>query len=469
MITAQVGFSRSTAVVVAGAFFMENLDATIIQTAIPAIARDFGVAPIDVNVALLSYLLAVSIDIPASGWIADRFGVRPVFIGAVGIFTIASLWCGFAPDLASLTIARAAQGLGGALMVPVGRLAVLRTAKPTELLAAVAYLTWPALVAPVVAPALGGIISDTIGWRFIFFINVPLGLIAIAAGIALFDRPRQRAVQRLDLAGFAALASSLTALTIGAEMLSDDSPAAVIGAFLLAIGIAGVAWTIRRMRRRPHPLLEWTALHVDTFRVGNVSGGVYRLMISSAPLLWALLFQVGYGWSATTAGLVLMAVFAGNLAIKPATTRIIRGLGFRTTLLWSTLAGAALLATFTVLDASTPLFVIISLLFASGVFRSIGFSAYNTLQFVDIEPTALGGANTLSSTIQQTATVLGIAVATLALRLGTVAAEVTIGSPDAGYRWCFAVAAAIMLVPFIGALRLARDAGSTALARQVAS
>jgi len=388
----RVGFSRATAILVAGAFFMENLDATIIQTAAPAIARDLGVAPVDVNVALLSYLLAVSVGVPASGWLADRFGVRSVFVVAVVVFTLASLWCGLSSDLASLTVARAAQGLGGALMVPVGRLAVLRTAGRGEPLAAVAYLTWPALVAPVIAPALGGIISDTVGWRYIFFVNIPVGVAAVVTGLLLLERSRPPALERLDLVGFATLAIALTALTIGAESLAGDSAAsATLGAVLLAAGIAGAAWTVRSMRRRAHPLLAWEALRIPSFRAGNVSGGVYRLMITAAPFLWALLFQVGYGWSATMAGLVLMAVF--------------------------------------------------------------------------VEPAGLGGANTLSSTLQQVATVLGIAVATLALRASTALAEGWLGSPELGYRWCFVIAALVMLIPFAGALRLAPDAGSRALVR----
>lgn len=456
--TPQAGFSRPLALLAAGALFMENLDGTILATAAPAIGRDLGVAPESVNTTMVTYLLAVAVFVPVTGWLADRFGTRRTFLWAIVGFTAASVACAFAPDLLWLCVFRAFQGMAGALMVPIGRLAVLRDLRPAHLLAAMAYLTWPSLIAPVAAPFLGGVITDALGWEWIFLINVPIGVALAVAGLWLVPRSEPSAAKRLDWPGFVLVAGSITCLTGAMEVAATGAPWLV--AVLLAAAFALAGGAVVMLRRRTHPLFDIEVLRIVTFRVGNVSGSVYRMMITAAPFLFALLFQAGFGWSAAAAGAVITAVFAGNLGIKPLTTPIIRRLGFRATLIWSNVAGAILLSVFVFVTAATPVWLIVVLLVLGGVFRSIGFSAYNTVQFADVPPDRLSDANTLSSTLQQVGTALGMAVAALAVRIG-VAVIGEDGAHDASlpYRLAFVVAGAIMLLPLFGALRLPADAG----------
>ncbi|WP_019180161.1 MFS transporter [Microbacterium yannicii] len=461
-------FSRGVALLAATALFMENLDATIIQTAAPAIAQDLGVAPVDVGATIVAYLLAVGVCIPASAWLAGRFGIRRIFLASIAVFTIASALCAVAPTLELLTAARVLQGVGGALMVPVGRYAVLRATGPEDLLEAVAYLTWPALIAPVVAPALGGLISDTIGWPWIFLLNIPLGIAALVAGWVLLKDGGADRAGRFDVVGFVLVAGALAAVTLGAEVMSrGDLFAFVLGGGLAVAGLVLGAVAVRSMKRGEPPLLDLSALRLLTFRAGNVSGTVYRLMITAAPFLFTLQFQVSFGWSAFLAGIAVIAVFAGNLGIKPLTTPIIRLLGFRTTLIVSNALGLALLAVCASFTAATPFALITTVLFFSGVFRSLGFSAYGTLQFADIAPEDMNNANTLSSTLQQAGAAIGIVVATLLVRVGTDATERILGDAASGYSWAYVMAAAVMVVPLTGAILLPRDAGHRATRRAV--
>lgn len=459
------GFSRPLALLAAGALFMENLDGTVLATAAPAIGHDFGVAPESVNTAMVAYLLAVAIFVPATGWLADRFGTRATFLWAVVAFTAASVACALAPDLLWLCVARAAQGMAGAMMVPIGRLAVLRNLRPVHLLAAMAYLTWPALIAPVLAPVLGGVLTDALGWEWIFLINVPIGVVLAAAGLWLVPRAEPAPNTRLDWPGFVLVAGAITCLTGAMEVAATGAPL-LVGALLLAAATLA-AGAVRAMRLRTRPLFDVRVLRILTFRVGNVSGSVYRMMITAAPFLFALLFQAGFGWSAATAGAVITAVFIGNLGIKPLTTPIIRLIGFRRTLVWSNVAGALLLGVFVVVTPSTPVAVIVVLLVLGGVFRSIGFSAYNTVQFADIPHDRLVDANTLSATLQQVGTALGMAVAALAVRIGTVVAgdDAHAHGGDLPYRLALLVAGLFMLAPLVGAIRLPRDAGAHAARR----
>ncbi|WP_019204003.1 MFS transporter [Tsukamurella sp. 1534] len=456
-----VSFHRPLALLVAGSLFLENLDGTVLQTAAPAVARDFGLAPAGVSPAIIAYLLAVAVAIPGAGWAADRFGTRRTFLCSVTGFTAASLACALAPDLLWLCVFRAAQGVAGALMIPVGRIAVLRTVRAADLLAAMAYLTWPSLLAPVIAPFLGGVITDALGWRWIFVLNVPLGIALAVGGALLVPRGGQSARTPLDRWGYLFTAGAVVCLTGGVEAVRGGRPW-VVGALVGAALLLGAA-AARGMSRRAHPLFDPAVLRIRTFRAGNVSGSVYRLVITGAPFLLVLLFQAGFGWSAAAAGAMVTAVFAGNLGVKPLTTPIIRRLGFRRTLLWSIAAGAVLLAAFAGVDAATPAPVIAALLVVSGAVRSLGFSAYNTVMFADVPEGLLGSANGLSATLQQMGTALGIAAAAVAAWLGATIAGP--GDVELGYRLAFLPFATLLVLPFLGALRLPADAGAHAARR----
>ncbi|MCP2032870.1 EmrB/QacA subfamily drug resistance transporter [Okibacterium sp. HSC-33S16] len=465
--TRSATLNRPLALLVAATFFMENLDGTIIQTAAPAMALDFGVRAVDINIAMTAYLLTLAIGIPVSGWLADRFGTRRIFMLAIVIFTLASALCALSATLPMLVVMRVLQGIGGAMMVPVGRLAVLRSIEKRDLLDAMAYLTWPALLAPVLAPVIGGVLADTVGWHWIFLINIPIGVVAFVAAVKLVPAVDTIARHRLDWAGFVLVGVALAALVLGMEQLGGSRTDGMWAAGMLTLAVVAGVCAVVRLRRAVHPLLDLSALGIATFRVGNVGGGVYRLVIGAAPFLFVLLFQSGFGWSASQAGLLVMAVFVGNVVIKPATSPLIRRFGFRAVIVWSNLCGAVVFSLCAFVDSSTPVALIAVLLFLSGVFRSIGFSGYNSVQFADVPASLTSGANTLASTLQQVAVGLGIAVAALIVRATTAGASlVDPGASELGYRWAFAVLAVLLLVPAVEAWRMSAHAGAEVAARR---
>ncbi|PYI37775.1 MFS transporter [Arthrobacter psychrolactophilus] len=436
---------------------MEILDGTIIATAAPGIAADLGVRAVDINLAMTAYLITLAVGIPISGWLAERFGARKVFTAAIAVFTIASLLCAFSPNLAVLCGARMLQGLGGAMMVPVGRLVVLRDADRKEFLEAIAYLTWPALIAPVLAPVLGGLFVTYASWHWIFLINVPLGVIAFIVALRVVPDIRARRVPPPDWVGFILCGLALAALVIGMELVGSDPTPWTAVVLWLVVSVVSTVAALGWFKRSRHPLLDLRALRIQTFRVGNAGGGMYRLIINAVPFLLPLMFMLGFGWSAFEAGLMTMAVFAGNVLIKPATSPLIRSLGFRNVLLLSNIGGAVVLFACAFLGPQTPLVVTAAVLFLSGVLRSIGFSAYNTLQFADVPKARMAGANTLSSTIAQIATGLGVAVGALILR----ATQSLLNGSEAvvSYQWTFAVLGLIMLYPVIEAAAMHRSGG----------
>ncbi len=436
---------------------MENLDGTIIATAAPRMASDLGVPAVAINAAMTSYLLAVAVGIQASGWLAERFGARRIFCLAIVIFTVASGLCALSPSLLMLCLTRVLQGLGGAMMVPVGRLVVLRATRKSELLPAIAYLTWPGLVAPVLAPTLGGLITTYASWHWIFLINVPLGVVALVVASRVVPRLQTHSVPGLDWVGFGFFASATVALVLGMEQIGDPNrwPWAVAGV-AVAVLLAGLA--VRWMRSQDHPLFDLSLLKIATYRLSNTGGGVYRLVISAVPFLLPLMFQEAFGWTPVRAGLMVMAVLIGNIAIKPTTTPLIRRFGFRTVILASTLGSALTFLACALITAATPLAVTAAVLLVSGACRSVGFTAYNSVQFADIDQAGLAGANTFSATVAQLAGGLGVAFGALALRLASGASGSD--SVTSHYHFAFVVLAAAMLYPFVETLTMARHAGA---------
>ena len=459
---APAGLPRGLALLVAGAFFMEILDGTVIAPAAPLIAADLGVRAVDVNVAISGYLLTVAVLIPISGWAADRFGVRRLFAAAIAVFTVASVGCALAPNLEVLTATRVLQGVGGALMVPVGRLAVLRATAKADLIRAIAYLTWPALLAPVLAPAVGGLLAEYASWRWIFVVNVPLGLAGLALARRLVPDLRADRPPRLDRRGFALCALGVGALVVAVENVGTgavDVPL-VAGAALAATALLAAA--VVHLLRVPAPLLDLRTLRIASYRVTAAGGSVYRMVIVAIPFLLPLMFQLAFGWSAARAGLVVIALFAGNVGIKPLTTPLMRRFGLRAVLLGAIPASMLCLAGLAALTPGTPLPLLLALLVLSGVFRSVGFSAYNSLAFADVEPARMTPANTLMTTVQELGGGLGIAVGALLLRLGDPLGPALPFPDDAAtpYRVAFLLLAVLLVVPLVQVLRLHRSAGS---------
>src|SRR4051794_40245849 len=453
--------SRGLALLVAGAMFMEILDGTVTAPAAPHIAADFGVPAVAINVAVTAYVLSVAVLIPISGWLADRFGARRVFMTAVAGFTLASIGCAVTTTLPLLVAARVVQGAAGAMMVPVGRLVVLRTTAKTDLVRAIAYLTWPALVAPVVAPALGGLLTTYASWRWIFLINVPLGLAGLLLARRLVPDARGAEPAVLDWRGFLATAAGVAALVVGMEALGQPRPHIAVAALGLAGGAVALGLAVGHLRRTPRPLLDLRVLQIATFRVAALGGSGYRAVMTAIPFVLALFFQLGLGWSAARAGLVVIALFAGNVVIKPATTPLMRWLGIRTVLLGAIAGSAVCLLGMALLRSSTPLPLLLGLLVASGMFRSIGFTAYNSSAFADVEPGRMTSANTLMSTLQELGAGLGVAVGALLARLGGDLAAGTglDDGPGAPFSVAFALLAVLLAVPFVETVLMSRTAG----------
>ena len=449
------------ALLVAGAFFMEFLDGTVIATALPDMARDFGVTAVELNIGISAYLITLAVLIPASGWIADRFGARAIFTLALAIFTLASVFCGLSTDI--FVAMRILQGVGGALMVPVGRLAVLRTTPKHQLIKAIATLTWPALVAPIIGPPLGGFITRYASWHWIFFINVPLGLAAIILSLRIIPDIRETERRSFDLSGFITTSVAMVSLVTAMERLGDRQPQIWPTLALAALGFGCLLYSIRHFRRAAAPMVRLDALQVPTFRVTMYGGSLFRASISAVPFLLPLLFQVGFGMDPFHSGLLVLAVFVGNLTIKPATTPLIRWLGFRRLLLINGALNVCSLLACALLTPQTPVWAIMLILYLGGVFRSIQFTGVSTLAFADVPAAQMSDANTLFSTASQLAVGLGITLGAIGIRLGEQVGDWLhlTELPGISFRLSFVFIALICLVGMIDSLHLAKTAGSS--------
>jgi EmrB/QacA subfamily drug resistance transporter len=453
---AATSLSRPIALLVAGTYFMEILDGTIISTAAPAIARSFGVASPDIGVSVTSYLVTLAVFIPVSGYLADRWGARRTFLAAIVVFSVASAFCAFTHSLVELVLARVLQGAGGAMMVPVGRLVVLRSTAKQDVIRAIAYLTWPALAAPIAAPLAGGLLATYASWRWIFLINLPLGVVAVLVGLRVMPRLSRRDRATFDVWGALASAIALGCLVYAASLVGELHVPWLRAGIFLAVSVLAGATAIRHLNRTNHPLLDLSMLRIRTFRVAHLGGAVFRMAIYAVPFLLPLMFQDRFGWSAVQAGGMVLFVFVGNLAIKPVTTPMLRHLGFRRVLILATSAAVICIAACSLLTPATPAPVIALLLMVGGAFRSIGFTTYNTIAFADVEQSRMTSANTVAATVQQLAQGTGVAVGVLAVQVGLHIAGVS-----ASYPFAFVVVGAMILLSVIEAIRLPASAGQS--------
>jgi EmrB/QacA subfamily drug resistance transporter len=450
------------ALLVAGAFFMEFLDGTVIATALPDMAKSFGVQAVDLNIGISAYLITLAVLIPASGWIADRFGARKVFAVALAIFTLASVFCGLSTTVDQFVAMRVLQGMGGALMVPVGRLAVLRTTPKHQLITAIATLTWPALVAPIIGPPLGGFITSYADWRWIFFINVPLGIVAIILALRIIPDLHDDERRPFDTPGFIATTIAMVSLVYAMESMGAQHSQGLLTLALLVVGAVTLIYALRHFQRTQWPMIRLDAMQVPTFRVTMYGGSLFRASISAVPFLLPLMFQVGFGMDAFHSGLLVLAVFVGNLTIKPATTPLIRRLGFRKLLLVNGALNVLSLLACAFISPQTPVWLIMLILYLGGVFRSIQFTAVSTLAFADVPSAQMSYANTLFSTATQLAVGLGITLGAIGIRIGEKMGDLLgmTSVPGISFRLAFVAIALICLVGMVDTLRLTKDAGS---------
>ncbi len=462
------GRTRLTACIVACALFMQNLDGTVISTALPAMAHAFGADPLHMNVALTSYLLSLAVFIPASGWMADRFGSRTVFRAAIGVFTLGSVLCGRADTLGFLVFARIVQGMGGAMMLPVGRLVLLRTAAKSELVAAMAWLTMPAMIGPVLGPPLGGLIVTYASWRWVFDINVPIGVLGIVLVSLFVDDVREPEAGRFDFAGLLYCALALAGLMVGLETMGRGLVAPWVTGVMLLVGLAGGLLYARHARRHARPLLDVRLLRLPSFCVSVVAGTLFRIGVGAIPFLLPIMLQLGFGDSAAQSGMITFASSAGALLMKPATQWALRRTGFRTTLVWNGVLSALLLAGLAAFRPEWPLIAIYAVLLSGGFFRSLQFTAFNTLAYADVSRAQMSAATTLYSTLQQLSLVLGISAGAAALEAAT--AYSGHAQPSlADYSAAFLAVAFVSLLAAPASLLLPRGAGAELSGHHVAA
>ena len=455
---------RRIGFLVAGCMFMEILDGTIGATAAPRIGAALHVPTTAIGLVITAYLITLAVLIPLSGWMVSRFGTRRVFLTAIVIFTVASLLCSASASLGELVAFRVLQGVGGAMMVPVGRLAVLGTTAKSDLMRMISYIVWPALIAPVIAPLAGGVITTYASWHWLFLINVPLGAVAFAVAVRLVPSLPRRTPPRLDWAGVVLTCLALGGLTYAASLLARPAPPWVTVAAAGAPAAVLLVLAVRHLLRVPDPLIDLRTLRIPTFRISVTAGTLHYMTIAAVPFLLPLLFETVFGWSAIKSGAIVLFVFVGNIGIKPATSFLINRFGFRTIMLAAALTLAASVAAVSLVTSATPVLVIIVIAVVSGVARSVGATSYNTLSFVDVPETQMPHANSLAATAQQLSLGLGVAAATIALRIGVPLGRLLPGAATA--RTPFIVAfVVIALLPLAGTLRilrLDRDAGSAA-------
>jgi EmrB/QacA subfamily drug resistance transporter len=405
-------------VIVACAFFMEMLDSTVIVTALPQMAESFGTEPVDLSLGLSAYLLALAIFVPASGWIAGRFGARSVLCTAILLFTAASAGCGLSHTLWQFVLARILQGVGASLMSPVGRIAVLRITEKKDLVRTLNFLTFPGLIGPLLGPPLGGFITTYGSWRWIFYLNLPFGLIGALLILRFLGRAASNTPpRRFDGIGFLLNGTSLAAILYGLEMAGRPASDRRLGLALAAAGAALAAFTWRRAIRHPHPLIDLSARLIPTYLVANAGGTLFRLAVAAPIFLLPLFLQLGLGMSAFTAGLLILGHTAGDFGTSAVTTRTIRRFGFRTVLITTALAFGAAIAACTLLEPGTTYWMILILLLATGICRSLHMAALSSLQFADIPAPLIADTSTLSTMLQQVTRGVAIAFAAILLTL----------------------------------------------------
>jgi EmrB/QacA subfamily drug resistance transporter len=401
---------RLIPLIVATALFMENMDSTVIATSLPAIAADIGTSPLTLKLAITSYLLSLAVFIPASGWTADRFGARMVFAIAVAVFMAGSIGCAMSSSVTDFVIARILQGMGGAMMTPVGRLVLLRSIDKSALVNAMAWVTVPALIGPVIGPPLGGFITTYFSWHWIFLINIPIGLVGIVLALKFIDPIRGELPERFDLYGMMLSGVGLGGIAFGLSVAGLNLLPWPIVAGLVGIGAISMTLYVMHARKTGSPVLDFGLLRLPTMRASIIGGFLFRLGIGALPFLLPLLMQVGFGLSPFKSGLVTFGSSLGAMGMKALAARIIRAFGFRNMMTVNAVVSAVFLAACALFTVTTPLLLIMIILVVGGFFRSLQFTAINTVAYAEVEQAQMSRATTLVSVNQQLAVSAGVAV-----------------------------------------------------------
>jgi EmrB/QacA subfamily drug resistance transporter len=408
---------RVVPLIVAVALFMENTDSTIISTSLPAIARALGTNPLAMKLAVTSYLLSLAIFIPASGWTADRFGARNVFSLAIGVFVLGSIGCAASHTLEQFVMARIVQGMGGAMMTPVGRLILVRTIDKQLLLNAMSLVTMPALIGPICGPPLGGLITTYASWHWIFLINVPIGLIGIVLASRFIPNIRFEHDAPFDYIGFILAGLGISGLSFGLSVMGlDFLPTAVVVA-LMMIGIVSAAAYIFYAQRATAPILDLRLLRLPTFRASIFGGFLFRLGIGALPFLLPLLLQIGFDLTPFQSGMITFTGALGSMFMKAAVARVLKRFGYRNVLLYNSFISAAFLAACASFVPGVPFAAMIAILLSGGFFRSLQFTSINTIAYAEVDHPLMSRATALVAASQQLSLSTGVAVGALVVEM----------------------------------------------------
>jgi len=402
---------------VAVAFFMQSLDTTILNTAVPAIAKALAVAPLSMKAVLASYTLSLAVFIPISGWMADRFGTRRVFSSAIGLFTLGSLLCGLSSNIHVLVACRILQGCGGAMMVPVGRLTLVRTFAKSELIRAMSFVAIPGLIGPMLGPVAGGLIVGYLHWRVIFFINIPIGLLGLYLVYRHLPDYREKHTHPLDVIGLILFGSGIGLLSYVLEVFGEHTLSWPVILGLLLISAVLLTGYGLRATRTQFPLLRLALFRIRTFRAAVDGSFFTRLGIGGIPFLFPLLYQVGLGFTPIQSGLLMVPQAVSAMSLKMAMPGILRYLGYRRVLISNTMILGLLIILFATIGVGTPVWLIVVQVFVYGFFTSMQYTSMNTLVYADVTEEQASSASTIASTMQQMAISFGVATASLATAL----------------------------------------------------
>jgi EmrB/QacA subfamily drug resistance transporter len=444
--------------VVAVAFLMEQLDQTIIVTAVPQMAQSLQVSPLALNLAITTYILALAIFIPVSGWFADRFGARLVFVGALIVFTLGSILCGMAQNFPMLIATRAVQGFGGAMMTPVGRLILIRSFPRSQLITAMTYMTLPAILGPVIGPLLGGVLTQYLSWRWVFFVNIPFGAVGIVMALRFLEDTRSDAAAKFDFPGFLMVGIGFCLFEYGIENVGRPTiPIVAVAAVLLA-ALALLTAFFFYARRVPTPAVDLTLFRQRSFRISTLFGGLCRVGYNGVPFLLPLMLQVGFGVSPVVSGSLTFVSALSSLIVRPVLRHSLRLVGFKAVLIFSAVAGMFVVGAFAFINPDTPYWIIVLLIAVFGLARATQFMSSNTLTYADVPAEQLSRATSLGGVIQQLSVSFGVSIGAMLLGLVTWG-----GAPLTTDRFheVFLLAAIVPLLGIPGFIFLTREDGAS--------
>ncbi|RWM91021.1 MAG: MFS transporter [Mesorhizobium sp.] len=450
--------NRTIPLILAVALFMENMDSTVIATSLPAIAVDLQTSPVALKLALTAYLVSLAVFIPISGWMADHFGAKTVFRAAIAVFIVGSVACAVSNSLPAFVISRFLQGIGGAMMTPVGRLVLVRATPKSELVAAMSWLTVPALLGPLVGPPVGGFITTYFSWHWIFLINVPIGLIGIWLATRFLPETGPARTPPLDFIGFVLSGLAASGIVFGLSVVSLPALPPIAGFLTVAVGLVSTVLYLLHARRAKNPLLALELFRNEVFRASVLGGGLFRIGIGAVPFLLPLMFQIGFGLTPFQSGMITFVAAIGAIGMKFVTALIFRVAGFRRVLIFGSLIAAASIAVNGLLTPETPYLLILAALLVGGFVRSMFFTGINALAYAEISTADTSRATPIAAVFQQLSIALGVALAGGILEVSTTIHGGPLTLSD--FHIAFFIVAAVSAAASLSFMRLAPDAGN---------